>query len=70
LRARVRGQLAHAIADGIRAALGSGPLGAEWYDAASDHPEDVEEAARKGNADRAEAEWLRSMTHPRRPNRR
>lgn len=66
----MRGQLAHAVAEGVRAALGSGPLPLSWYEAVCDYPEEAAEAQRRGNADRAEAEWLRSMTGPRRPNRR
>jgi NaMN:DMB phosphoribosyltransferase len=46
-----------AIARAFAVAMGAHP-GRDWYEAQADHEEDVDELMRKGEADRAAAEWL------------
>jgi hypothetical protein len=46
-----------ALARALAVALGKRP-GRDWYEAQAAHEEDVDELQRKGEADRAAAEWL------------
>jgi hypothetical protein len=46
-----------ALARAFAVAMGARP-GRDWYEAQADHDEDVDELQRKGEADRAAAEWL------------
>jgi hypothetical protein len=46
-----------ALARALAVALGRRP-GRDWYEAQAAHGEDVDELQRRGEADRAAAEWL------------